>query len=549
MNTIKNISFTLSLIIPALTFAQKALYNSDNALIKNVILLIPDGTSSDLLSLARWYNGNQPRAVDSIICGMVKTYNADNKFPDSAPTSTAYATGVKTNAPFIGIDTASSPLISVLEMARLKGLSTGIVVTSEFPHATPADFVCHYNSRESKNYANLTKQFIYNSPSLVFAGGKHFLESNQLTDQLIKRGYKLITSKEEFTNRKNDSVWALFPDYRGNTKFRSFECDRNEVTEPSLSEMTEKAIEILSQNPDGFFLMVEGSQIDWACHYNDPFAAVTEFIEFDNAVKKALEFAGKNNNTVVIVCPDHGNGGISIGNVRSNTSFNAVNPTKYDNIDINEDIIKPLKQNHDRRVSGRKMAEMIISNPLYARTDSISKYFNLSDTNIQARINNIGLLYPKDKLPDTIQYILGSSFSFQHFIGWTTTGHTAEDVFLGIYAPKGTERITGVVDNSDIGKYISSQLRMGNLNDSTKKYYCPYKKLFNSDEIKVVTQDSLVIIVNKQKMVFFANTNICKITKGKSTTQKQLPTLAVCFTSANKQVEYFIPEIVLSYTK
>jgi len=217
----KKVIFILVLITSQISiFAQSKKQDIKINPVINVILLIPDGTSTDLVTLSRWYKNNMPLAVDKILSGMVKTYNIDNKFPDSAPTSTAYATGVKTKAPFIGIDSASAPQISIMELARLKGLSTGIVATCVFPHATPADFVCHFNNRESEKYNHLAKQFIYNSPSLVFAGGYYYLESNKLTDSLKNNGFRLITDIKSFNENEKDSVWALFPDYNGNTKFK-----------------------------------------------------------------------------------------------------------------------------------------------------------------------------------------------------------------------------------------------------------------------------------------------------------------------------------------
>jgi len=548
----KKVIFILVLITSQISiFAQSKKQDIKINPVKNVILLIPDGTSTDLVTLSRWYNNNMPLAVDKILSGMVKTYNIDNRFPDSAPTSTAYATGVKTKAPFIGIDSASAPQISIMELARLKGLSTGIVATCEFPHATPADFVCHYNNRESGKYNHLAKQFIYNSPSLVFAGGYYYLESNKLTDSLKNNGFRLITDIKSFNENEKDSVWALFPDYNGSTKYKSFECDRNKdkPNEPSLSEMTQKAINILKQNDKGFLLMVEGSQIDWACHNNDPYEAVTEFLEFDNAVNVALKYA-ETTNTLVIVCPDHENGGISIGNKQSNAAFNIANPNKYDNINIKDSIIGPLKKLENDKISGRRISEMII-NSRCANDENVKKYYYLSDSTVYDKSMNISTSYPEDKLKDTIQYILGSSFSSKHYIGWTTTGHAAGDVFLGIYAPKNITRLTGVVENDSIGKYIAAQLKLGNLKYSTEKYFYSHKKLFKDPEIKIkqINQDSLFVSKNGKDIVIYANTNRFKIMEGSKTKYKRLPTVAVCINKGENKIDYYIPQSILNYLK
>lgn len=530
------------ILLPLVSGSQENQNHSKENKIKNVILLIPDGTSYDLVTLARWYNNNHPLAIDSLICGMVKTHGIDKKFPDSAPTSTAYSTGVKTKAPYIGIDSSCAPQISVLELSRLKGLSTGIVVTCEFPHATPADFVCHFNSRESGKYLNLAKQFVHNTPDLVFAGGEIFLENQHLKDVLKQKGFKFINSMNDFNSLQNDSVWALFADHRGNTKNKSFECDRNPEKEPSFSQMTQKAIDILVKDNNGFFLMVEGSHVDWACHLNDPYAAVTEFIEFDKAVNVALNFAKSNKETLVIVCPDHGNGGLSIGNKKSNTISNK---KASDNLSIEENVIKPLKKPEGIKMSARKLAEIIIEDPIYARADSIKKYYNIYDENMQKEIEEMRNRLKGDKLLDSIQQYIGSAYSADNYLGWTTTGHTAEDVFLGIYAPEGTPILKGVVDNSDVGKYIAKMLQLGSMRDSSEKYFTHYKKLFKPIEIKAVSADSLLIKRGRKELTIFPNTNKISIKQQSKVSFINLPTLSICI--PRDEIEYYLSRDILKY--
>jgi alkaline phosphatase len=430
--------------------------------------MIPDGTSIGLVTLSRWYNDNQPLAIDPHVCGLIKTHNSDGKFPDSAPASTAFATGVKTKAPYIGLDSNANPRASVLELAKRKGLSTGIVVTCEFPHATPADFVCHLDNRDSKGYKNLAKQFIYNSPNLVFAGGKKYLDENEYHHLLDSNKIKLITTKRAFENQRelSDScLWALFPNWQDSTRSMSYECDRNRKTAPSLSEMTEKAIQLLSQNKKGFFLMVEGSQIDWAAHNNDPYAAVTDFLEFDKAVAVALKFAKENKNTVVIICPDHGTGGISIGNDVPETEFIMKKQIKFEDIDIKENVIEPIRK---IKWSGRKLAEMMLQNPAYISKDSLKKYYNTEPNDVF--LNILKNVATKNNA-DTLQYLIGKNFSRNHYIGWTTTKHTAEDVFLAIYAPKHVQKLSGVVENYEIGKYIGKILLLEDFDIVTKELF------------------------------------------------------------------------------
>ena len=507
--------------------------------VKNVIILIPDGTSVGLVTLARWYNDNNSLAIDPHICGWIRTHNSDGKFPDSAPTSTAYATGVRTKAPFIGLNCNAEPRASVLELARRKGLATGIVATCEFPHATPADFVCHFNNRESQNYKNLAKQFIYNSPNLVFAGGEKYLEQNGYYHLLEQNKIKLITDKKSFDNLTHFSdtcLWALFPDWQNSTKCMSYECDRDKTKAPGLSEMTDKAIKLLSKNKNGFFLMVEGSQIDWAVHNNDPYAAVNDFLEFDKAVSVALKFAKENKNTVVIICPDHGTGGISIGNQRSGTEFIVKNPNKYDHIDIKENIIEPLKK---VEWSGRKLADMMMKNPAYISEDSIKKYYySQIDKEFVKSLRNVSKIKTNRNVSDTLQYLLGRNMSLQNFIGWTTTGHTAEDVFLAIYAPENVKKLSGVINNYEIGKYIVEVLQLEDFDTATQELYAKYSEYFSKEEILALTSDSLVARKNGKELVFEANSKVIKV-NGEA---KRLPSLALWIDGV-----YYLPKATNDY--
>jgi alkaline phosphatase len=502
--------------------------------------MIPDGTSIDVVTLARWYNDNKPLNIDPYICGAVRTYSIDNKIPDSAPTSTAYATGVKTRAPFIGVDSSATPRISVLELAKLQKLLTGVVVTCEFPHATPADFVCHLDNRESRKYDNLSRQFMYNSPAVVFAGGLTYLKNNSGPDLLGTTGITLLTTVNEFNalNILPDSgkcLWALFPDWRDSTKCLSFEKDRDSTRAPALSQMTKKALQLLSGKKRGFFLMVEGSQIDWAAHFSDPLAAVTDFLEFDKAVGVAIEFAKRDRHTAVIICPDHSTGGMSIGNFRSNTDILGKNPDKYENININERIIDSLKQ---IKWTGRKLAEMMLADRSYISADSLQKYYHFKPQDeLVTSLDSVSRMAPQASLTDTLQQMIGRGFSDRNFIGWTTSGHTAEDMFLAVFTPKRAEKKTGVVENYEIGRYIASLLKLGNIDTLTKEYYCRHTELF-SDKEAIVSPDSIIISRNNLRGVVQKNTNRLLL----NGTEIRLPTIAVFLNNA-----FYLPKEIVRY--
>jgi alkaline phosphatase len=247
--------------------------------------------------------------------------------------------------------------------------------------------------------------------------------------------------------------------------------------------------------------MVEGSQIDWAAHHNDPYAAVTDFLEFDKAVAVAVAFAKKDRNTMIIICPDHGSGGISLG-TSIETVFSEKTRTNTENLDIKKDIVEPLQQ---IKCSARKLAEMMLKNHHYISKDSIAKYYNFHPTD--SFISVLEYLIKERKNIDSVEYLLGINFSLQNHIGWTTTKHTGEDVFLGIYAPDKIKKKTGVIDNSDVGKYIAKTLNLMDFDEATQYYYVKHTDLFPN---AVATSDNLTIEQNGTKVVVFPNTNVLK---------------------------------------
>ncbi|MGL4787626.1 MAG: alkaline phosphatase, partial [Cetobacterium sp.] len=267
---------------------------------KNVIFLIPDGSSSTVSTLTRAvYNNGESLNIDEMASGMVKTYNSDTFIADSAPAGTALATGWKTQDKLIGVKPKAAtlngarvpevgdelaPAASVLEAAKLDGKAVGIVATSEVLHATPADFTTH--SIHRNNYSVIGEQQVHQNLNVVFGGGKSYLKKDNATEANSKKrtdgedmleslqanGYNIVQTLDEMKSLNKDFVWGLFAE-----KDIPYDLDRDKATTPSLAEMTEKAIELLSKDKDGFFLMVEGSKVDWAGHANNPIAITSEY--------------------------------------------------------------------------------------------------------------------------------------------------------------------------------------------------------------------------------------------------------------------------------
>lgn len=485
--------------------------------VKNVILLIPDGQSVGGTTLARWYNGGKPLAVDEMACGLVRTYSSDAAIADSAPSGTAMATGFKSHTGFVGVlpdvntmpgmnplakGDERKPIASVLEAAQLAGKSTGIIATSEIMHATPADFTAHDPSR--KNYDNLSEQQVYQDIDVVLGSGEKYFtkevrgDGEDLMSEIKNLGYDYVTSIEEMNSSDSEKIWGMFAPVD-----MAYDFDRVPSKEPSLAEMTSKAISTLSKNENGFFLLVEGSKVDWAAHANDPIGVISDTLAFDDAVKVALDFAKKDGNTVVISVTDHGNGGITIGNTATDSN--------YDKLHIDE-YIEPLKK---ATLTGEGV-EKLLNDDRSNIVEVMSKYYGVDDLT-EEEIKAI-----KDTEAGSLNYTVGPIISKRANIGWTTTGHTGEDVPLYIYAPSNCEKLSGVVENTDIAKYMSRVMGI-DLATATSELFVPVRQEAEKLGATVLwdNTDSLnpnvVINIEGKEIVVPVNKNIAYVNGNKIT--------------------------------
>jgi len=247
----KMVNVLIVLVIVSIFFASPSFAKTT---VKNVILMIPDGMSLAGTTLARWYKG-APLAMDEMACGLVRTYSSDAVIADSAPAATAYATGFKSHTGFIGIlpDEATMPglqpiaeedkrrpVATILEAAKLAGKSTGLVVTCEIPHATPAGFSAHVDNRN--NYDDILEQQVYQGMDVVLGGGYHYLlpesrkDKEDLLEVIRNKGYDYVTTPEALRRSTSSKIWGMFA-----PKALSYDFDRDPEKEPSLAEMTKKS--------------------------------------------------------------------------------------------------------------------------------------------------------------------------------------------------------------------------------------------------------------------------------------------------------------------
>ncbi len=429
---------------------------------KNVILLLTDGTGPEAWPLARWIKG-APLEVDSILTGAIKTYGADSIVTDSAPGATAFATGFKgtdkgisVGAWKVSVDAAKPyvapayvPLATLLEGAKLEGKATGLIATSNVQHATPAAFSSHWHDRN--NYNELGEQQVYQDMDVVLSGGGQYLipkaipggrreDGENLLDVLRSKGYTIVTTKEELAATAGPKVWGAFaPDSM------AYDIDRDELAaaEPSLADMTGKAISLLSANlkakKEGFFLFVEGSKVDWAAHSNDPAGLISDLLAFDEAVGTALDFARKDGNTLVVVVADHGTGGITIGH-REDPNYSQTD---------DDLVVGPARK---AQVTGEGIDKLLSGNSSPERIRSVigEKWgiTDLSDAEIKAIADTVNA-------KKSLQGVVGPMISKRARIGWTTGGHTGADVFLHAYGPN---KPAGLMENVDVGKALAKEM-------------------------------------------------------------------------------------------
>lgn len=275
---------------------------------KNIILLIGDGMGLAQVYAAMSVKNEKLNIEQAQYIGLSKTYSANNYITDSGAGGTAIACGVKTNNGYIGVDPQKMPVKSILEYAEDNGLATGLVVTSSVTHATPASFIAHQYSRYLDE--KIAYDFLKTDIDVFIGGGKKFFmdrkDNLNLIDSLKARKYQISYSIDEAKNITSGKLACL----TANEHNKTYTEGRGEM----LVQSTQTAINILSRNNKGFFMMVEGSMIDWGGHANNIDYVTSELIDFDNAVGAALAFAKKDGNTLVIVTADHETGGLSLVN-------------------------------------------------------------------------------------------------------------------------------------------------------------------------------------------------------------------------------------------
>lgn len=306
----KRISILLLLVILGTSliscFPARKLRSKNLPEIRNIVFMIGDGMGLATVFAAMSVSDHPLNIERCDIVGLQKTFSSDTYITDSAAAGTALATGNKTNNGVIGMDPQGIQVKSILEIAEEHGLSTGLISTSSITHATPASFIAHQPSRGS--YEDIALDFLKTDIDVFIGGGiEHFSKRKDklnLLDSLIFRGYEVDTLLSTILKSSSSKLAGLTAPVHNPYRLNG----RGDM----LPASSQKAIEILNKNPKGFFLMIEGSQIDWAGHANCADTLIDETLDFDKAVGKVLDFAQKEGHTLVIISADHETGGVTI---------------------------------------------------------------------------------------------------------------------------------------------------------------------------------------------------------------------------------------------
>ena len=573
---------------------------------QNVILMVADGLSFDAMTLARYMRPDNPDApedeqtfrgtlgtleLDNYYQGRVRTAWAGGPITDSAPAATAIATGQKSNNLRIGLNYNDDPRATIMQAAMARGMSTGLVMTSEFMHATPAAFISHDIARF--NYETLGRQMLANRPNVVLGSGsaqmrshnvyrkglpanvnpantvvnenpdsrwygytfngpirvihpirgeeygvrvmdpdgytidgsrgRRMVVSNTWMETVADEGYQVVRTRAQMNrvlrpttqNAQDLRVWGDFNGgltlLRENHRFLSFDIDRQhrpDLDEPSLAEMTRTAIDLMRSNRNGFFLVVEGSKIDWAAHTHDSVAMMSDILAFDEAFRVARDFARRCGNTIVVAVSDHATGGLTLSH--PDLSFDVPGADTNDNPTFDEapwSIFDPLRmavtggarsteaaiqlfvlcptgqgRNHDQvmRAHGIDVdhfdnAMLREGGPTFQerRVHELMQAFRRGPEGTNA---GIGMQMLSSAHLQNAQRMLGAIMNQKSFIRFSVPWHAGGDVPFFMYAPSGLSYrdLLGInhssIDNTDIALMLANAMRIS-LDDLTDNLF------------------------------------------------------------------------------
>lgn len=451
--------------------AAAAYHNGQPA--KYVFLFIGDGMGIPQRTAAESYLGKRLFMNAFPAQGITTTCAANRFITGSAAAATALSAGQKTNIGMLGMAPDGKPVKTLAEMAKENGMKVGIVSSVSIDHATPAAFYAHVPKRSQ--YYDIEVALAYSEFDFFAGGGlkdpgnkkknsKNF-RGNAL-DIIKQNGYKLVTGKAEFMRlTPKDGKVIAWNAWLQDGKALPYVMDMtdNDIT---LPEFTAKAIEML-ENPDGFFLMVEGGKIDWACHANDAAASIHDTVSFDQSIEKAVMFALRHpDETLIVVTGDHECGGLTLGfaGTKYGSHFNILDHQNVSFRKFTDEIvaksrnmsfpkIKSLITNYfGLKFKGNAGEDLMVLEKF--QIEQIEHAYERSIKGEKEGSKNIEtyLLYGEyDPLTVTLTHILNQKAG----LGWTSYKHTGVPVSTSAMGT-GADIFNGYYDNTDVAKKIMS---------------------------------------------------------------------------------------------
>jgi len=415
---------------------------------KNIIFLVSDGMSTGTLNMAnlameRMY-GRESKWISLYRENKVKrafmdTASANAMVTDSAASSSAWGGGVRVNNGKLNANADGTFNTPILQKFKKAGKKVGCVTTVPITHATPAGFCIVNNSRGDQS--EIALQYLPLKFDVMMGGGDKYFSSEKRKDKVDvygkfeKEGYQLAKNKSQMSSLNNKKpILGVFDedalpfsvDYLHDKELQ------NKV--PTLAEMTEKAIELMKDDPNGFVLQVEGGKVDWAAHSNDTAGLLFDQIAFDLAIEKAISFAEKDKNTLVIITTDHGNGNPGLfGDHNSNKKFDLLQKFKHSN----DWILNSVQPNF----TTASLIELINDGQGYTVTTEQAK-------NLLSHYQTLdgGGIYNNRKLPfEQFGKIQGNYTA----VAWGSMEHSADYVELAAYGP-GSELMNPFVRNTEL---------------------------------------------------------------------------------------------------
>ncbi len=423
---------------------------------KNVILMIGDGMGPSHFGAAWLYSyrvlGKELRMVEVMKSGRtayVVNDTADAIVTESAAAATQIACGVKVPARAVGMGTdGKTPCKTLLELAKDRGSATGLVTTSGITDATPAAFAAHVEHRSDE--ASVASQELQAGVDLLLGGRRQFFlpaaaggqrkDGRNLIEEARRAGYTVVGTASELQQAASGKILGLF-----NMGNMAYEIDRPKTAEPSLAEMTAKTLDVLTKNPKGFFVMIEGGRIDHAAHRNDAAATIRDTLAFDDAVGVALEFQRRDPDTLIIVTADHETGGMAlIGHSKTSKEYIGIDLSAIQKVQTSFELI----------------LEELGKDPTPEKIrDAVKKHMGIEITEDEAKIvanDTIRKLDPYNYSYATLHTL---AFVLRPYlrVGWGSQTHTASPL-LAFGSGPGSEELVGFRHNTELFRIMKTAL-------------------------------------------------------------------------------------------